>query len=372
MIKILKNKERKFLNFEQVLYTQLPYEKSENLEEILFEKSCEDLNITENLNYQMSYILEENLAHIFLTLSENIDFKCDDIFAQALLFSAYKSDENICFVHFDENITCACFYQNQIFKNYKIIPNFSLKKIANQDIQDSFENVVFGQGRLEILLQKYKIKHIVFINDKFNFSKFCKEKLNTHCSLLDKSTYPELLKNIQLQKSANFIKHSPSRLNLWQKSIFIFLISFMATLIPSFFKAYDAYKFNQEKELLQTSLSQLNLQEQNLSIAIVKKEKQVQENENLLNDYKDIFKNLNEHISFDSPLENIYQLSKLLQEYNVKINNLNIHSHKIYIQAEQSSTLEKLLSEIHLSPNFTLKKKEIKNKIYHIELELRQ
>ena len=67
------------VKFDKIFYVWLENLafKDENLEEVLFERACDELGIKERFDYGMSYVLDDDKALVFLTLDENLDFKGD-------------------------------------------------------------------------------------------------------------------------------------------------------------------------------------------------------------------------------------------------------------------------------------------------------
>lgn len=356
------------IDFDKILYTELESPKSNNLEEVLFDKACEELGIKESFDYAMSYTLDEQKALVFLTSNANLNKQSDFAFAEPLIWqnlSQMQTDIAPFYAVFvlKENYGFVAFFGNSKLLHLKNLPQFNASHLKNKDkaYKISFLNEkICEQSRVKELCRLYQSKVFV-LDDELD--------LTHHLSLelkiphLQTKIHPpqlqELLKKAQMQKhdeKANFL-HRKIDDSLLKRLLACFVLCFVlgfCVIVAEFFIKKHSLKSSFEIDKNIPNFS--TLQKENAQNALIIRQK------------KEVLTFINDEFKPSILLDTLKPLFTLLHQKAIKLESLKLSDNEITLLIPSDEASAEFIKELY-AHSFTLKHKELKNSLYELVLE---
>lgn len=357
------------IDFDKILYTELESPKSNNLEEVLFDKACEELGIKESFDYAMSYTLDEQKALVFLTSNANLNKQSDFAFAEPLIWQNLSQIQtNIApfyavFV-LKENYGFVAFFANSKLLHLKNLPQFNASHLKNKDkaYKISFLNEkICEQSRVKELCRLYQSK-IFVLDDELDLAHHLSSELKI--PHLKTKIHPpqlqELLKKAQMQKhdeKANFLHHKIDD-SLLKRLLACFVLCFVlgfCVIVAEFFIKKHSLKssFKIDKNIPNFS----TLQKENAQNALIIRQK------------KEVLTFINEEFKPSILLDTLKPLFTLLHQKAIKLESLKLSDNEITLLIPSDEASAEFIKELYAHSFFTLKHKELKNSLYELVLE---
>lgn len=357
------------IDFDKVLYTELENPKMHDLEEVLFDKACEELGIRESLNYAMSYTLDEQKALVFLTSNENLNKQSDFAFAEPLIWqnlSQIQTDITPFYAVFvlKENYGFVAFFGNSKLLHLKNLPQFNASHLKNKDkaYKISFLNEkICEQSRVKELCKLYQSKAFV-LDDELDLAHYLSSELKI--PHLNAKIHPpklqELLKKAQMQKhdeKANFLHHKTDDSllkRLLACFVLCFVLGFCAVVAEFFIKKHSLKSsFELDKNIANFS----TLQKENSQNALIIRQK------------KEMLSFISEEFKPTILLDTLKPLFTLLHQKAIKLESLKLSDNEITLLIPSDEASADFIKELYAHGFFTLKHKELKNSLYELVLE---
>lgn len=357
------------IDFDKILYTELESPKSNNLEEVLFDKACEELGIKESFNYAMSYTLNEQKALVFLTSNANLNKQSDFAFAEPLIWqnlSQIQTDIAPFYAVFvlKENYGFVAFFANSKLLHLKNLPQFNASHLKNKDkaYKISFLNEkICEQSRVKELCRLYQSK-IFVLDDELDLAHHLSSELKI--PHLQTKIHPpqlqELLKKAQMQKhdeKANFLHHKADD-SLLKRLLACFVLCFVlgfCVIVAEFFIKKHSLKSSFEIDKNIPNFS--TLQKENAQNALIIRQK------------KEVLTFINEEFKPSILLDTLKPLFTLLHQKAIKLESLKLSDNEITLLIPSDEASAEFIKELYAHSFFTLKHKELKNSLYELVLE---
>lgn len=357
------------IDFDKILYTELESPKSNNLEEVLFDKACEELGIKESFNYAMSYTLNEQKALVFLTSNANLNKQSDFAFAEPLIWqnlSQIQTDIAPFYAVFvlKENYGFVAFFANSKLLHLKNLPQFNASHLKNKDkaYKISFLNEkICEQSRVKELCRLYQSK-IFVLDDELDLAHHLSSELKI--PHLKTKIHPpqlqELLKKAQMQKhdeKANFLHHKIDD-SLLKRLLACFVLCFVlgfCVIVAEFFIKKHSLKSSFEIDKNIPNFS--TLQKENAQNALIIRQK------------KEVLTFINEEFKPSILLDTLKPLFTLLHQKAIKLESLKLSDNEITLLIPSDEASAEFIKELYAHSFFTLKHKELKNSLYELVLE---
>lgn len=357
------------IDFDKILYTELESPKSNNLEEVLFDKACEELGIKESFDYAMSYTLDEQKALVFLTSNANLNKQSDFAFAEPLIWQNLSQIQtNIApfyavFV-LKENYGFVAFFGNSKLLHLKNLPQFNASHLKNKNkaYKISFLNEkICEQSRVKELCRLYQSK-IFVLDDELDLAHHLSSELKI--PHLKTKIHPpqlqELLKKAQMQKhdeKANFLHHKIDD-SLLKRLLACFVLCFVlgfCVIVAEFFIKKHSLKSSFEIDKNIPNFS--TLQKENAQNALIIRQK------------KEVLTFINEEFKPSILLDTLKPLFTLLHQKAIKLESLKLSDNEITLLIPSDEASAEFIKELYAHSFFTLKHKELKNSLYELVLE---
>lgn len=357
------------IDFDKVIYTELESPKSNNLEEVLFDKACEELGIKESFDYAMSYTLDEQKALVFLTSSANLNKQSDFAFAEPLIWqnlSQMQTDIAPFYAVFvlKENYGFVAFFGNSKLLHLKNLPQFNASHLKNKDkaYKISFLNEkICEQSRVKELCRLYQSK-IFVLDDELDLAHHLSSELKIpHLKTkIHPAKLQELLKKAQMQKhdeKANFLHHKADD-SLLKRLLACFVLCFVlgfCVIVAEFFIKKHSLKSSFEIDKNIPNFS--SLQKENAQNALIIRQK------------KEVLTFINEEFKPSILLDTLKPLFTLLHQKAIKLESLKLSDNEITLLIPSDEASAEFIKELYAHSFFTLKHKELKNSLYELILE---
>lgn len=357
------------IDFDKILYTELESPKSNNLEEVLFDKACEELGIKESFDYAMSYTLDEQKALVFLTSNANLNKQSDFAFAEPLIWqnlSQMQTDIAPFYAVFvlKENYGFVAFFGNSKLLHLKNLPQFNASHLKNKDkaYKINFLNEkICEQSRVKELCRLYQSKVFV-LDDELDLTHHLSSELKIpHLKTkIHPAKLQELLKKAQMQKhdeKANFLHHKIDD-SLLKRLLTCFVLCFVlgfCVIVAEFFIKKHSLKSSFEIDKNIPNFS--TLQKENAQNAIIIRQK------------KEVLTFINEEFKPSILLDTLKPLFTLLHQKAIKLESLKLSDNEITLLIPSDEASAEFIKELYAHSFFTLKHKELKNSLYELVLE---
>lgn len=357
------------IDFDKILYTELESPKSNNLEEVLFDKACEELGIKESFDYAMSYTLDEQKALVFLTSNANLNKQSDFAFAEPLIWqnlSQMQTDIAPFYAVFvlKENYGFVAFFGNSKLLHLKNLPQFNASHLKNKDkaYKISFLNEkICEQSRVKELCRLYQSKVFV-LDDELDLTHHLSSELKIpHLQTkIHPAKLQELLKKAQMQKhdeKANFLHHKIDD-SLLKRLLACFVLCFVlgfCVIVAEFFIKKHSLKSSFEIDKNIPNFS--TLQKENAQNALIIRQK------------KEVLTFISEEFKPSILLDTLKPLFTLLHQKAIKLESLKLSDNEITLLIPSDEASAEFIKELYAHSFFTLKHKELKNSLYELVLE---
>ncbi len=357
------------IDFDKILYTELESPKSNNLEEVLFDKACEELGIKESFDYAMSYTLDEQKALVFLTSNANLNKQSDFAFAEPLIWqnlSQMQTDIAPFYAVFvlKENYGFVAFFGNSKLLHLKNLPQFNASHLKNKDkaYKINFLNEkICEQSRVKELCRLYQSKVFV-LDDELDLTHHLSSELKIpHLKTkIHPAKLQELLKKAQMQKhdeKANFLHHKIDD-SLLKRLLTCFVLCFVlgfCVIVAEFFIKKHSLKSSFEIDKNIPNFS--TLQKENAQNALIIRQK------------KEVLTFISEEFKPSILLDTLKPLFTLLHQKAIKLESLKLSDNEITLLIPSDEASAEFIKELYAHSFFTLKHKELKNSLYELVLE---
>lgn len=366
--------------FDKLLFTELTNViiNAENLDEVLFERACEELGITERFDYAMSYILQGDRAFVFLVLDKNLEQKCDFAFAEPLLWRNLRAYQSLNKTHIppfyavfvlNQNYGYVAFFGDEKLLYLKNLPQFTLTHLQNKDESQKLSFIderICGQSRVKELCKLYQSQIFVFVGDEFSLSKHLSARLEIpHLNAINVAQNMSLQSNLAIKEAqrhdekANFLQYKADD-SLLKRLLLAFVLCFMLA-----FCAVGVEFFIKEQSLKRSLASEFD--EKMLNFETLQKEKSA--NALLLKEQKAIITYINKELKPVLLFDTLESLFTLLYQAQIKPQSLKIEDKEITLLILNDEAGAEFIKEIYASDFFTLKHKELSGALYELVLE---
>ena len=365
------------VEFDKISYTQLqtPAAQNEHLEEVLFDRACEELGIAKGFDYAMSYVLGGGKAFVFLALDEILDDECELSFAEPLLWQGLNKlnalkkaqiSERYAVLVLQKSYGYAAFYDNNELLALKNLPLFSLDYLQNKDraaLQGFLNERIYPN--LKMLCENHKSQMLIFVGDELNFGDFLAQKLEISSLDLDKFTQKPHLKprewasflQNRVLKEGNFLRHKtqstlPKRLALGFCACFVLGFCFV---LAEFLLERNALKRSFEGDLSLPNFSSLQQKSSANALQIEQK--------------RETLAIIAQELTPTPLLERLETLFSLLYENKIELESVEFTPSEIKILIPLDDTSTNFVKSLYASDSFTLKNKELLGEFYELILE---
>ena len=367
------------MSFDKLLYTELENVAlgDENLDEVLFDKACDELGIKERFDYAMSYILQDDKALVFLTLNENLEQKCDFAFAEPLLWRNLRVYQGFTQTQIppfyavfvlSQNYGYVVFLGDEKLLYLKNLPQFTLKYLQNKDKAEQLSFIderICEQSRVNELCKLYQSKAFVFVNDELNLSAYLSEKLEMpHIKAQIQAQSKDLQANLAFKEAqrhdekANFLQYKADD-TLLKRLLLVFALCFalaFSAVGVEFFIKWQQLKSSFER-IDEKKPSFDDLQKENSANALLLKQK------------KAIIAYVDREFKPVLLLDTLEVLFELLYQKQIKPQSLKIEDKEITLLIPNDEIGAEFIKELYANDFFTLKHKELAGTHYELVLE---
>lgn len=366
------------VKFDKIFYVWLENLafKDENLEEVLFERACDELGIKERFDYGMSYVLDDDKALVFLTLDENLDFKGDFAIAEPLLWRSLHRAQNLAKAQIppfyavlvlQKSYGYVAFFGDDRLLGLKNLPLFSFDYLSRKDEtarQDFLNERVIEP--LRALCHAHRAQMLVLVGDELALGEFVSAKLELSSFCLDKfaakahfklNEWAEFLQIKAQNKASNFLRHklkesSPNKL----------ISGFVACFVLGF--CFVGAEFLLKRQALKNSFE---LDTQLPKISDLQKESKAYAQQ--IRQNKEILAYMSQELTPTPLLDTMKALFALLYESQITLQSLEFSANEIKILIPHSQTSENFIKNLYANALFTLKNKELAGDFYELVLE---
>lgn len=350
-----KIKSFQLISFDKLLFVRLVNLnlKDENLEELIFEKACEELGLQQGFDYSFSYVLDKNSAFVFLTKDENLDKNCEFCLAEPLLFSLLnalkgsKINHSYAVLVLEENYAYLALFNEARLLILKNLPQFNTRHLKDRD-ETSLQG--FLEERLILVLKTVcKEDQVLFlVCEDLKIKEFLSSKLP--CISLKKEDLR--LEGLDLEECINFKRYKVET-KLIKKFTVAFILSLSAGFILSFLSVFLEKDLNQNDSYFDS----FNMKTYKDDPVIAEKRTRVLFIQNELRAF--------------FLTQSLKELFARLYEEKARLVGLEFKDEEFKILIHKNTQGDNFLKKIYQDELFSLKHKEVTDDFYELSLELK-